>query len=382
MGTAACLLACRYILEETSTRTVVDPFCGWGTALAVANALGLAAVGVDRSARMCRRARALVLRIQRRAGGARDRAAAAGWPAIAAAARWWSASAIASRCCPRATGCCCCSTRASGGWASGPRGWPTWRCPDRSCGWGWTSRATRWCGRCWRSRRSTCCFPGPRRLPVEQLPRDQPADPGGAGRHLVPGAQAADAEPGHRRLAPGGVSTAPPQRLRDPPAAGGVLPVDHRGAGRGAGAAGARGRWLRAPAGSVPGHGRAAALVRDRRCSPGGTGAGARGRRAPASRPGAGRAAGRGLGSAGVRAGRGQRLGPARSRPSAARDGALGGPPPGDRRELPGGDRPAPPAGARAPAATSSWTRRRCARVSPPNGGTRPGRGSFARTTG
>jgi hypothetical protein len=63
MGTAACLLACRYILDETPTRTVVDPFCGWGTALAVANALGLAAVGVDRSARMCRRARALALRI-------------------------------------------------------------------------------------------------------------------------------------------------------------------------------------------------------------------------------------------------------------------------------------------------------------------------------
>jgi hypothetical protein len=64
MGTAACLLACRYILEETPTRTVVDPFCGWGTALAVANALGLAAIGVDRSARMCRRSRALALRIQ------------------------------------------------------------------------------------------------------------------------------------------------------------------------------------------------------------------------------------------------------------------------------------------------------------------------------
>lgn len=64
MGAGACLLACRYILEVTPTRTVVDPFCGWGTALAVANALGLHAVGVDRSARMCRRARTLVLRIE------------------------------------------------------------------------------------------------------------------------------------------------------------------------------------------------------------------------------------------------------------------------------------------------------------------------------
>ena len=64
MGAAACLLACRYILEETTTRTVVDPFCGWGTALAVANALGLYAVGVDLSARMCRRAQSLTVTVQ------------------------------------------------------------------------------------------------------------------------------------------------------------------------------------------------------------------------------------------------------------------------------------------------------------------------------
>jgi hypothetical protein len=63
MGAAACLLACRHILDETPTRTVVDPFCGWGTALAVANAVGLDAIGVDLSARMCRRARQLVLRV-------------------------------------------------------------------------------------------------------------------------------------------------------------------------------------------------------------------------------------------------------------------------------------------------------------------------------
>jgi hypothetical protein len=63
MSTAACLLACRYILEETTTRTVVDPFCGWGTALAAANALGLEAIGVDLSARMCRRARRLVVAV-------------------------------------------------------------------------------------------------------------------------------------------------------------------------------------------------------------------------------------------------------------------------------------------------------------------------------
>lgn len=59
MGIIACQEACRFILQETTTRTVVDPFCGWGTVLAVGNAMGLSAVGVDLSPRMCRRARVL-----------------------------------------------------------------------------------------------------------------------------------------------------------------------------------------------------------------------------------------------------------------------------------------------------------------------------------
>ena len=59
MGVRACVEACRFVIAETATRTVVDPFCGFGTVLAVANALGLDAVGVDFSVRMCRRAEAL-----------------------------------------------------------------------------------------------------------------------------------------------------------------------------------------------------------------------------------------------------------------------------------------------------------------------------------
>jgi hypothetical protein len=59
MGVRACLEACRFVLQETPTRIIVDPFCGWGTVLAVANALGMDAVGVDLSSRMCRRARTL-----------------------------------------------------------------------------------------------------------------------------------------------------------------------------------------------------------------------------------------------------------------------------------------------------------------------------------
>ncbi|WP_224368598.1 site-specific DNA-methyltransferase [Hyalangium versicolor] len=59
MGTQACLTACRFILEHTATRTVVDPFCGHGTVLAVANALGLDAVGVELSRKRAKKARAL-----------------------------------------------------------------------------------------------------------------------------------------------------------------------------------------------------------------------------------------------------------------------------------------------------------------------------------
>jgi hypothetical protein len=61
MGVNACLDACRFIQRATPSRVVIDPFCGFGTVLAVANQLGLDAIGVDLSTRMCRRARSLRL---------------------------------------------------------------------------------------------------------------------------------------------------------------------------------------------------------------------------------------------------------------------------------------------------------------------------------
>ena len=59
MGVNACIEACRFVREHTTTRTIVDPFCGAGTVLAVANAMGMDAIGVDLSARQVRKARAL-----------------------------------------------------------------------------------------------------------------------------------------------------------------------------------------------------------------------------------------------------------------------------------------------------------------------------------
>jgi hypothetical protein len=61
MGATACALACSYLREETETETVIDPFCGNGTALAVANSFGFAAIGVDKSPRRCKAARKLTL---------------------------------------------------------------------------------------------------------------------------------------------------------------------------------------------------------------------------------------------------------------------------------------------------------------------------------
>lgn len=49
MGLEACRMACKLVTDNTATRTIVDPFCGHGTVLAVANEMGLKAIGVELS---------------------------------------------------------------------------------------------------------------------------------------------------------------------------------------------------------------------------------------------------------------------------------------------------------------------------------------------
>jgi hypothetical protein len=61
MGVEACRVACRFVRDDVGSQVIVDPFCGRGTVLAVANAMGLDAIGVDVGAKRCRAARALVL---------------------------------------------------------------------------------------------------------------------------------------------------------------------------------------------------------------------------------------------------------------------------------------------------------------------------------
>lgn len=53
--------SCVFLKTHTPCRTVVDPFCGRGTILAVANEHGLDAIGVELSKKRARKARGLAL---------------------------------------------------------------------------------------------------------------------------------------------------------------------------------------------------------------------------------------------------------------------------------------------------------------------------------
>lgn len=59
MGIKACRVACEFIKAHTTTRTVVDPFCGHGLILAVANELELNGIGIELVARRAQKARTL-----------------------------------------------------------------------------------------------------------------------------------------------------------------------------------------------------------------------------------------------------------------------------------------------------------------------------------
>jgi hypothetical protein len=65
MGVNACVLACRFLKNHTPTTTVVDPFCGLGTVLAVAERCGLNGIGVERSPKRARRAEQLEVDLAR-----------------------------------------------------------------------------------------------------------------------------------------------------------------------------------------------------------------------------------------------------------------------------------------------------------------------------
>ena len=57
MGTEVGLTACKFVLDHTSTQTIVAPFCGHGTLLAIANDIGLSVIGIELSPKRARKAR-------------------------------------------------------------------------------------------------------------------------------------------------------------------------------------------------------------------------------------------------------------------------------------------------------------------------------------
>ena len=61
MGVRAAGQALRFARDQVGATLIVDPFCGVGTVLAAANALGVDALGVELSRKRCEQARALTL---------------------------------------------------------------------------------------------------------------------------------------------------------------------------------------------------------------------------------------------------------------------------------------------------------------------------------
>ena len=61
MGVRAAAQAVRFARDQVAATTVFDPFCGVGTVLAVANALGMDALGVEKSRKRCEQARLLAV---------------------------------------------------------------------------------------------------------------------------------------------------------------------------------------------------------------------------------------------------------------------------------------------------------------------------------
>lgn len=70
MGVRAAAHAVRFARDQVGARQVFDPFCGVGTVLAVANALGLDALGVELSKKRCEQSRQLVVTSDELAPGA------------------------------------------------------------------------------------------------------------------------------------------------------------------------------------------------------------------------------------------------------------------------------------------------------------------------
>lgn len=62
MGVRAAAQAVRFAKDHVNAKLIFDPFCGVGTVLAVANTLGLDALGVEKARKRAEQARGLAIR--------------------------------------------------------------------------------------------------------------------------------------------------------------------------------------------------------------------------------------------------------------------------------------------------------------------------------
>ena len=53
--------AVRFARDQAAAKVIFDPFCGVGTVLAVANRLGLDALGVEKAKKRCEQSRQLIV---------------------------------------------------------------------------------------------------------------------------------------------------------------------------------------------------------------------------------------------------------------------------------------------------------------------------------
>ncbi len=59
MGLDVSMMIAQFVKDQTTNKTIVNPFCGQGSMLAAANFLGLSAVGIERSTKRAEAARSL-----------------------------------------------------------------------------------------------------------------------------------------------------------------------------------------------------------------------------------------------------------------------------------------------------------------------------------
>lgn len=59
MGLEACLMAAKFIAEQTPSKIMINPFCGEGSMLAAASVYGFEGIGIERSPKRAEKARRL-----------------------------------------------------------------------------------------------------------------------------------------------------------------------------------------------------------------------------------------------------------------------------------------------------------------------------------